>query len=295
MKDPNRTPPTQAEISSSITMACMMECTAAKPGNVHPNASFADVTYRDFVKSAVVSAPILAQASSIGVGQSILDAVLATREAVGSNTNLGMLLLLGPLAAIPGDRTCKDGIRDVLANLTTTDTEMVYSAIRHAKPGGLGKVSEGDVASTPTITLLEGMKLAADRDLIAKQYVTAFEDVFAIGVETFCNSIQLGLKWEPAVIATQLAFMSRYPDSLIARKCGQELAQEAQQRAQDLLQSDWDRTLNCPRLQEFDAWLRADGNKRNPGTTADLIAASLFVIQRDNLFPLPGVQIPTLN
>ena len=33
-------------------------------------------------------------------------------------------------------------------------------------------------------------------------------------------------------------------------------------------------------LNEFDRWLRADGNRRNPGTTADLVAASLFAAFR---------------
>jgi len=35
-------------------------------------------------------------------------------------------------------------------------------------------------------------------------------------------------------------------------------------------------------------WLRADGNRRNPGTSADLVAATLFVALREELIPLPS-------
>ena len=31
----------------------------------------------------------------------------------------------------------------------------------------------------------------------------------------------------------------------------------------------------------FDRWLRADGHARNPGTTADLVTACLFVALRE--------------
>ena len=42
-------------------------------------------------------------------------------------------------------------------------------------------------------------------------------------------------------------------------------------------------------FREFDAWLRADGHRRNPGTTADLIAASLFAAFRDGILPMPSL------
>ena len=38
---------------------------------------------------------------------------------------------------------------------------------------------------------------------------------------------------------------------------------------------------------DFDFWLRADGNRRNPGTTADLVAAALFAGLRDGVLPPP--------
>ena len=84
-----------------VWLACAMEATSRKPGNVHPEASFGDLTYADFIKSADAIAPVVASAHEVGVGRTILDAVIKTRAAVGQNTNLGIVLLLTPLAAVP--------------------------------------------------------------------------------------------------------------------------------------------------------------------------------------------------
>jgi triphosphoribosyl-dephospho-CoA synthase len=38
---------------------------------------------------------------------------------------------------------------------------------------------------------------------------------------------------------------------------------------------------------ELDFWLRSDGHRRNPGTTADLVATGLFVLLRDERLNWP--------
>ena len=99
-----------------------------------------------------------------------------------------------------------------------------FKAIRLAKPGGLGTVDQQDVRETPTQTLREVMAFAADRDLVARQYANGFREVFAEGVP----ALQRGLKetgtLEDAIITCHMHLLSHYPDSLIARKCGKELA-----------------------------------------------------------------------
>jgi triphosphoribosyl-dephospho-CoA synthase len=80
--------------------------------------------------------------------------------------------------------------------------------------------------------------------------------------------------------------LAEYPDSLIARKCGSEIAAEASCRAAKALtlRHTFDMAYRSE-LAEFDAWLRADGHRRNPGTTADLVAATLFVAEIDGFRP----------
>ena len=151
-----------------------LEATARKPGNVHPEAAFADLTYADFIRSAEVIAPILAKAPTAGVGETIYQAAAATREQVGSNSNLGMLLLLAPLAAVPLEQSLGKGIQTVLAGLTREDARWVYRAIRLSEAGGLGKRPKAMSPYDPTGTLVEMMKLAAGRDRIASEYAAGF-------------------------------------------------------------------------------------------------------------------------
>ena len=82
-------------------MACVLEASAPKPGNVHPGARFEDATYTDFVASAIAIGPVFRQAGTKRVGQVVLESVRTMRAAVGTNTNLGTILLLAPLAAGP--------------------------------------------------------------------------------------------------------------------------------------------------------------------------------------------------
>lgn len=271
-------------LSTWIRSACILEATAKKPGNVHPEASFSDLTFEDFVGSAEVIAPILADAQNLGVGQTIYEAVRVTRERVGSNSNLGIVFLLTPLAAVPLETPLHKGLPRVLAGLTREDANWVYRAIRLAQPGGMGEVAEGDVSQGPTGTLLEMMQLAAERDRIAAEYASDFFITLNVGLPHLAGVVDFETDWERAIIELQLRLMAEYPDTLIARKCGTEVAEESARRAREVLNAGDLRTETGQRkLDDFDQWLRADGHRRNPGTTADLIAASLFAAFREGV------------
>jgi triphosphoribosyl-dephospho-CoA synthase len=275
-------------LETCVRAACLLEATTRKPGNVHPRASFADLCYADFVRSGEVVAPILADVPKLGVGQAILDSVVATQAAVGTNTNLGIVLLIAPLAAVPAHQPLADDIGKVLAALDQRDAALVYRAIRAANPGGMGTVGAQDVADEPTGTLLEVMRLAADRDAIASQYTNGFEDILTFGVGVLESDAQFADRWENAVIGLQLAFLARRPDTLIARKRGADVARQSSDWAKRVLDAGGTETEEGTRLlAEFDAWSRADGNARNPGSTADLITATLFAALRDCRVPFP--------
>jgi triphosphoribosyl-dephospho-CoA synthase len=212
------------------------------------------------------------------VGQTILEGVRATRQVARTNTNLGILLLLAPLAAVPGGVPLRDGLRRVLDGLSVEDARAAYEAIRLANPSGLGRVAEQDVADEPTQTLRQVMALAADRDLIALQYVNGFVQVFEEGVPALRQALGAGATLEGAIIACQLKLLADHPDSLIVRKRSPDEATEVSRRARRVLASGWETGQGAWQVvEEFDAWLREEGHTRNPGTTADLVAASLFV------------------
>jgi RimK family alpha-L-glutamate ligase len=265
----------EVPIGTHLHLACLWEATARKAGNVHPEASFADLTYRDFLLSAAVAAPELALAPTRPLGETILAAITATRQVVGSNTNLGIVLLLAPLAKATGE--LRAGVASVLRNSTVADSARIFEAIRRSSPGGLGKADRHDVRDAPTLPIPEIMKFAADRDTIARQYASDFADLFDVGVPGLLEGMARYHRLEPAIRHAQLVWMSRFPDSLIARKLGIETATEAGRRATAVLT---DGGVNSIEYQEFDALLREEGHARNPGTTADLICASLYVALR---------------
>ena len=86
----------RSKIESAVLASFKGEVEAFKPGNVSAYVEGHDMTVKDFIVSAEVSAPLLCQ-SEAGLGPRVLDSVMATRSAVGCNTNLGMLLLFAPL------------------------------------------------------------------------------------------------------------------------------------------------------------------------------------------------------
>ncbi len=261
-------------------IACLMEATARKPGNVHRFTDFADASYLDFALSAQAIGPAMNSARSVGVGQSILAAIEATQQVVSTNTNLGMVVLLAPLSAAfgPGSNLRESTAR-ILQALTINDASHVYQAIRLANPGGLGTADVQDVAEEPTVTLLEAMRLAADRDLVARQYVTNYEDVFDLALPALRDSLNDEYSLESSILHVFLTVLAKHPDSLIARKLGDTEANEVSRLAQIALIEG--------NLNDFDAYLREDGHARNPGATADLIAATLFVALAEGTITLP--------
>ena len=288
MSDPG---PRKLSVGQMAQLACVLEVMAPKAGNVHPGAAFDDTTWLDFVTSAMAIRPILDKAGELGVGATVLACVKATREAVGRNTNLGIVLLFSPLCAadprrptLPRDALERD-VQGVLKNLTPSDAADVYEAIRIAAPGGLGSVQRQDVRTRPTVTLVEAMRLAAHRDTIARQYVNGFHDVLHVGACAFALPTVVPL--DRAIVTAHLKRMADEPDSLIQRKCGPAEAVEAHHRAKAVLNAGWPDTPDSQALfDDLDNWLREGGrrrnrrNRRNPGTSADLVAAALLTALR---------------
>ena len=265
------------QLADWIRMACLLEASAPKPGNVHPGAASADLTFADFVRSAEVVSPILARSRELGVGYAICDAVCRTHEVVGKNTNLGIILLLAPLAAVPTGTPLRRGISSVLSHLTQIDAQWAYQAIRTAAPGSMGTVPQQDVSQRPSVTLLDAMRLAVDRDGVARQYATDFHDVFSVGIPLISGFKQFSHRWQEAVVCVHLNLMRTFPDSLIARKCGVDEARHSAKLAGKVLDAGWpERSDGHECLKDLDAWLRAKGNQRNPGTTADIVTALSF-------------------
>jgi triphosphoribosyl-dephospho-CoA synthase len=268
------------DVAVAAQLACLLEASAPKPGNVSPGRHFADARFEDFLASAAAIGEPLAGAATRPLGATVRRAVDATARWTRSNTNLGIVLLLAPLArAALLSTDLRSGLRDVLESTTVDDARDVYAAIRRAGPGGLGTVESQDVASEPDVTLLAAMRLAADRDGIAREYTTAFEVTFGTGAASLEQARGVGLSWDEAVVETFLTLLAAAPDTHIARRAGVAAAIEVSHRARMALAAGGVRSPSGRRaIEELDHWLRDSRNTTNPGTTADLTAAAIFVV-----------------
>jgi len=268
-------------VATAAQLACLIEVSASKPGNVSPARHFRDARYEHFLASAAAIGPAMMRAGARPIGPTVLAAVEDTARWSPSNTNLGIILLFAPLAraAVVGrPPALRESLAAVLAATTIADARAVYAAIRLAHPGGLGRVDGQDVSQEPTATLREVMGLAAGRDGIASEYATGFETTFAVGVPAIRSARQSGLSWDDATVETYLTLLATYPDSLIARKQGADVARDVLQQAAAVLAAGGVRSAaGRGEIEALDLALRDPHNAMNPGTTADLTAATLFV------------------
>jgi triphosphoribosyl-dephospho-CoA synthase len=273
----------EMSVGGLAALACQLECAAPKVGNVHRAADFEDVTLYDFLISGQVVGNAINRLKSQPVGVTVLACVEETVRVARSNTNLGMVLLLVPLAKatdglVPGSDLGPNALSEVLQALDFDDSQKIYAAIRAANPGGLNSVEHNDVSGPAPASILTAMQDAADRDLVARQFVNHFQEVFGAAGRLKNNQERFG-SLAVAIVVTHLELIAEHGDSLIARKCGIDTSNRARMKAQQVLADGvvggWPAMMDA--LADLDFWMRSDGHRRNPGTTADLIAAALFV------------------
>jgi triphosphoribosyl-dephospho-CoA synthase len=272
-------PTSRIEVISAAQLACVLEASAEKPGNVTPSHDFDDTSYEDMLRSGLALGLELGRAGERGVGETALAAVRASRGAAGANTNLGIALLLAPLArAALGDGPLRECLGEVLGALTVDDARAAYAAIRLAGAGGLDEPVEHDVRDEPRVTLREAMAAAAQRDTIAGEYVTDHAVTFELGLPALGDALGDGLRPRDAIVELSLRLLAGVPDTLIARKRGAEAAGQVSAGAREVLAAGGVRSSRGrAALDEFDTSLRREGNALNPGTTADLVTGVLFV------------------
>lgn len=270
----------RAELTRLYLHVCQLDVQSLKPGNISVYSGAKDLSVDDFLTSAKASAePITDPNSSLGLR--ILNAASATHDAVSTNTNLGMILLMAPLVQAAyvqrAGGSIQLALKYIFKQTSIEDAQHVYQAIRLAKPGGMGDKDDQDISEEPSVTLLNTMKIASTWDQIAAQYSNNFQDIFIFGVPRY--QALMG-KWKDEKWATTGLFMSylaHYPDSLIERKFGLLKAREISDMISDLemelCRSDSPGRYEA-QLLEIDRQLKR--NLINPGTSADLTAASIF-------------------
>lgn len=294
-------------------LACLLEVSATpKPGNVHRFQDFAEIRYEDFLASSVSLGVWLEELAMKGlllkddkINWQQMDLGKTIKEAVKqsnyfhqrSNTNLGIILLLSPLSVAAGltipeeEANCnldllQKNALEVMKNTTVEDSIHVSEAIASASPGGLGKVDQYDITEpsleeelrSDDVNLLQLMDICQERDNICFELALGYPITIKTGLAALKWSLAIRNDINLAIVDAYLAILSNYPDTLVKRKFGDEIAQRISKRATDIINVGGALTLEGRReLEDLDIELREAEEKINPGTTADIIASTIFV------------------
>ncbi len=296
------------QLGELYRQACEVDVQAFKPGNVSVYSEGHDMTVADFRLSAKVSSEPLCN-PDYSLGEKIYYAVKATREAVGCNTNLGIILLCAPLiqaigqttawadillpakSAFPtslwvtqddcmdagGRATLRQAVSKVISDTTIEDADWVFKAITLASPGGLGSSDQQDVNEKASVTLLEAMEIASAKDRIALQYLTGYKDIFNFAVLRYTEGFNRWGDRNWAAAAAYVDMLSQFPDSHIERKYGDQYSERVATKmarlSEELSKTDNPEQIK-PLFFSLDQELKLDGI--NPGTTADMIVATVL-------------------
>jgi triphosphoribosyl-dephospho-CoA synthase len=293
-------------ISQCLELAILLESSAQKPGNVNRTAAFQDTRYAHFLASAVAVASSFERAADLGIA--VVEGRIQTSEIGigkivrecekdidswqhGGNTLLGSILLLSPLAVAAGMTPNKNGvfaisqlrnnIKPIVESTTSEDAVNVYEAIRTARPGGIGKSSELDVNDPDSIrqirrkkvSLYKIFKIAEGYDRICSEWVNNYPVTFDFAYPCLMKQLREE-ELEAAILCTFLKVLAKYPDTLIARKADGRTAAWVSSLAENILESTDHKSYRA-RTEQLDQELRKSGNLLNPGTTADIISATL--------------------
>ena len=180
----------------------------------------------------------------------------------------------------------QNNVIEVMINSTVEDAVQVSHGISYVSPGGLGNAEKFDVTNpnirdeleSSNTTLVKLMTECKDKDNICFELALGFPITFGKGIKTLEEAMKRSDDINLAIIDTYLEILASYPDTLIRRKYGEEKSMEIATRASAIIMLGGAETIEGRReLEEFDIELREEEEKINPGTTADLIAATIFV------------------
>ncbi len=270
-------------VAQAAQLAMLIELSSTpKPGNVDRGHDFEEIKFHHFLISAVSAYPIFRDAAigSEPTGALIRRAVSSWKSwGLSQNTHFGTVSLLVPLAAAAGrEGDLEEEVARVLEETTVEDAIEFYAAfdIAGARVAEVEDLSLKDPKASHRVrsegrTLLDLMRLSQGHDLVAREWSTGFERSFSLAEHLARRVEELGTN--DGVVMTYIEALAEVPDSLVAAKFGMEKAKEASARAGSILGLEACETLRL--AEELDRKFVEEDI--NPGSTADLIGAALFI------------------
>jgi triphosphoribosyl-dephospho-CoA synthase len=255
-------------LTERAQLAMVLEVSAyPKPGNVDRCHDYPDTTLEHFLASAVFVRPAFERAERHqgGIGEIIREATLLTGRHRGGNTHFGAFILLVPLIMGSGIR----GASEVVKTTTVDDAVAFYKAfsltgVRVKETDDLDVNDPGvlQVLRDKGMTLLDVMAHSAGIDMVAREWTNGFSLT-----RKAADLLTASGPGREAIVSTYLRMLADMPDTFIAKKLGDNVAQSVSRRAGEVLSGDLS-------IQAFDEECLSLG--ANPGSTADIIIAAIY-------------------
>ena len=248
-----------------------------KPGNIDRDHDYEDTKYEDFLAAAIGVYPVMEKACGrAGVGELVLEASEeSTAWQPGGNTHFGAYILLFPLikAACTGAHDLQEEAIQVVRSTTVEDAVDFYRAFGtvKVKMKGSADLDVSDAASLEDLrrrglTLFDVMEISARNDMVAREWTNGFARCFK-AAELIAERREAGTL-NDAIVLTFLDLLADEPDTFVAKKFDYDKALYVQGLAIDVLE----RRMT---LQELAGRLRRE--RINPGSTADVVIAGIFI------------------
>lgn len=267
-----RTPAENAQLALLLEVAG-----TPKPGNVDRERNFPDLRFEQFLAGAVGAGAGLRAAESEPIGTAFERAIEGMAGDHGKNTQFGALLLLTPLVrAASENELAAAGVERVVEKTTIEDAARFYRAFEQVDVFVSEPPESADdldvrrgVAAIPAVeeqglTLLDVMELGASEDDVAREWTGGFERSFEVADRIAALSGSISDR-SSIVFCEQLA---ERPDTLVTKKHGTETARWASDGIAGALGDE--EALDTLAEEFVERGI-------NPGTTADIIAAGLFI------------------
>ncbi len=277
---------TNSHIARCAVLAMILEVSGTpKPGNIDRDHDYAGTKYEDFLASAVGVYPVMERACGEGgIGSLIFD---ASAESVlwqgGGNTHFGAYILLFPLikAAVRGPlEKLRENAIDIAKETTVEDAIDFYRAfsmvdvrMKRAEDltDGERELDVGSGGATDELrrrgmTMFDVMSMSAKNDMVAREWVDGFRRSFD-AADKIITRRKTGTM-NDATVLSYLELLAAEPDTFIAKKYDMEKALYVQGLAIDVIE----RRMTLKELSQ-----RLYIEKINPGSTADIVIAGLFI------------------
>jgi triphosphoribosyl-dephospho-CoA synthase len=272
-------------IAQCACLAMALEVSATpKPGNVDREHDYQDTRYEHFLASAFAVYPVIREAAAQkkSFGALLKKAVEeSNRWQQGGNTHFGALLLLIPLAMAEGSIAEAE---DIVKHTTVADAICFYQAFKHARVRvpqveELSLQDEGAIAQIKqeNRTLYQLMEIAEDYDEVAREWTQGFP-LTQQAHRLLLHHTRRGCCINQAIVQSFLEILKEHPDTFIQTKHGRQTALRTSEQAALLVEriGKHGYASTVQEIKAFDEALVAE--KINPGSTADIIIAGLFLL-----------------